>query len=545
MEEKITAEQVNELIEIAIKGNKMIEDGLMEFDSQAFAKSYARGYGTAISPMMQNQMMKDISLNPLKSTSESIEKALANAKENEDFLISTGQHFYLSNLLYKRAVDNLKNLNAWNLAIRCVNAKDKEDYKLPAFKKDYKIVKTFLAKFNYREQFNKITFLLLNNETYYGIFRKDMSEDDFIFQDMPYKYCKTTARSTHGLEYDFDFSYFLNPMVNIDLYPKSIKKKFSKMLDGKGNFKYNSANTIGHRTDAYALWSQLDSKVDGAYAFKMNADYVANVPYLAGMYPELALIPVFRSLELNQGVVAASKLVTSQWGMLNDGKTSRADSFEVNPTTMGAILGAISGGLDKAIKVVNIPSKKIDSIEFTNTSNDQYAKFTKNIAAMIGGGGASLFSTNKPTTVENNIALSIDENLMNSIYPQFEAFLNHQLSLITKKFIFKIKFSGSNTYLNREFRRKEAFESGDKGIVSINKIANALDMDIFEMEDELDLTESLEFADRLRPLLSAYNISKDEAAKDTGAPRKSDSELSDSGQETRENGGNISKGGKI
>ena len=543
--EQITPDQVNELIEIALKSSKLIEDGLMQFDSQSFAKSYAQGYGTAISPMMQNQMMKSISLNPLKSTSEAIEKALENAKDNEDLLISYGQHFYLSNLLYKRAVDNLKNLNAWNLGIRCVNAKDKKDYKSAAFKKDYKIVKTFLAKFNYREQFNKITFLLLNNETYYGLFRKDMDESNFIFQDMPYKYCKTTARSTHGLQYDFDFSFFLNPMVNIDLYPRTIKKKFSKMLDSNGNFKYNSANTIGHRDASYALWNQLDAKVDGAYAFKMNADYIANVPYLAGMYAELALVPVFRSLELNQGLASAAKLVTSQWGMLNDGKTSRADSFEVNPTTMGAILGAVAGSLDKAIKVINLPSKKIDSIEFTNTSNDQYAKFTKNIAAMVGGGGASLFSTNKPTTVENNIALSIDENLMNSLYPQFEAFLNHQLSQITSKFIFKIKFSGSNTYLNREFRQKTAFSAGDKGVVSINKIANALDMDIFEMEDELDLTEGLGFAERLKPLLSAYNMSKDEAAKNNGAPQKSDSELSDSGQETRENGGNIGRGGTI
>ena len=543
--EKLTPEQLNDLLEFAIKGNQMVKDGLVEFDSQSFAKSYARGYGSTISPMMQNSLMKDISLNPLKATSEKIEQAISNAKDNEDLLISYGQQFYLSNLLYKRAVDNLSNINAFNLQFRCVNAKDKKDYTTPAFKKDYKAAKTFLAKFNYREQFNKITFLLMNNETYYGLFRKDMDENNYIFQDMPYKYCKTTARSTHGLQYDFNFSFFLNPVVNIDLYPKSMKTKFTKMLGSNGKFKYDSSSAIGHRDASYALWNQLDAKNDGAYAFKMNADYIANVPYLAGMFAEIALVPVFRNLELNQGLASASKLVTSQWGMLNDGKTSRADSFEVQPSTMGAILGAVAGGLDKAIKLVNLPSKKIDSIEFTNTSGDQYEKFTKNIAGMIGGGGSSLFSTNKPTTVENNIALSIDENLMASLYPQFEDFLNHQLSLITNKFIFKIKFSGSNTYLNREFRQSAAFTAGDKGVVSVNKIANALDMDLFELEDELDLTDGLGFADRLKPLLSAYTMSKDEAAKDTGAPRKSESQLSDSGQETRENGGNIGRGGKI
>jgi hypothetical protein len=36
-----------------------------------------------------------------------------------------------------------------------------------------------------------------------------------------------------------------------------------------------------------------------------------------------------------------------------------------------------------------------------------------------------------------------------------------------------------------------------------------------------------------------------EDSKNTGRPQKSDSELSESGEETRDNGSNIAKGGKI
>lgn len=519
----------------------------MEFDATEFARSYAKAYGAGWTPAMQNSMMKDLTLNPLKSTSEKIEQALEDAKNNEKFLIAVGQHLYLTNHLYRRAVDNLSNMNAYNLHIRCTNAKSKKDYKSAKFKADYKAVKDFFSKFDYRQQFAKVTFLLLNNETYFTLFRDDIDKKNYVLQDMPYEYCTITSRSTHGLQYDLDFSYFMNSNANLDFFPKSIKKKYSEIIQGDKSAYYNPAQSIGSRNGYMALWGQLDADRDGAYAFKMNADYIANIPYLTGMFAEMALLPVFRTLELNQSMASASKILTSQWGMLNDGKISRADSFEVNPTTMGAILGTVAGNLDKSVKLVNLPSRKIDSVEFTNTNKEQYERFTKNISSMIGGGGSSLFSTNKATTVENNIALSIDENLMNALYPQYEAFLNHRLSKICKNFEFKVKLSGSNTYLNREFRSKTAFDAGKNGIVSAQKIANSLDMDIFELEDELDLTEGLGFEERLKPLLSSYTMSKEQIAetKSPGRERKSDSELSDSGAETRENGGNIAKGGSI
>ena len=83
-------------------------------------------------------------------------------------------------------------------------------------------------------------------------------------------------------------------------------------------------------------------------------------------------------------------------------------------------------------------------------------------------------------------------------------------------------------------------------MVSAQKIAHAFDMDIFELEDELDFTESLGFEARLKPLLSSYTMSKEDANnKSPGREKKSDSELSESGAETRENGTNIGNGGSI
>ena len=81
----------------------------------------------------------------------------------------------------------------------------------------------------------------------------------------------------------------------------------------------------------------------------------------------------------------------------------------------------------------------------------------------------------------------------------------------------------------------------DKGFVSANKIANSLDLDLFELEDELLMTKAMGFDKKLIPLMNVYTQSN----KDGGRPQKSDSELTESGSETRAQATNIEKGGEI
>lgn len=159
------------------------------------------------------------------------------------------------------------------------------------------------------------------------------------------------------------------------------------------------------------------------------------------------------------------------------------------------------------------------------------------------GGGNVLFNTQKNNVAETNLSLSIDEMLATSIYPQFENFLEYNIGLLTKNFKFKFKFSGTNTYVNKDHRYKQAFESATKGVVCINKIANSLGMNIFELENELDMTKGLKFTDKLMPMLNMYTQSG--SIQDAKRPQKSESELTESGIATRSAGSNLSRGGEV
>lgn len=539
--DKITEQEVVEILKTFQETNAIIENKSVDFDVAKFATGFYKGYG-AYTPDMTNTSMKNINFNPLTATIDTINAALNNAKNNESNLIAYGQDMYLKNMLYKRNFDYINSLPAWNLEIEIKNEMTSKDYKSPAFKKDFAKVRDFLYKFNYRAEFDRCFFGMLNSESFYCIFRKDMCDSKYVFQEFPYSYTKTTGRSTWGLLYDIDMTYFLQPSIDINFYPDWIKKKYNDLFKNKTNSAYIPSNDLNERTGVFAMWTQT-SQIDGAWCFKFKNDLVANIPYFSPMLSDLVMIPVFRNLQLSQSMSAAKKVISSQWPLLKEQKVGNtADMLAVSPETMGRMLGVASAGIQDAYKILSLPSEKMEKMEFENTDKSAYSDFLKITASLMGGGNV-LFSTTKNTVAETNLSLNIDEMLATSIYPQFEDFLDFQINNLTKQYKFRFIFNGTKTYFNKEANNKQAFESAAVGVVSINKIANAMGKNLFELSDELDMTNALGLTEKLMPMLNMYTQGQNE--KTGGRPQKSATELTESGSVTRNAGSNMDKGGKI
>jgi hypothetical protein len=151
--EETTGKELAELVGIFKEANELINNKAVNFDMREFAKGYAQGYG-AYTPDMTNTAMKNINLNPLTATVDKINSALESAKNNESNLIAYGQDMYLKNMLYKRNFDYINSLPAWNLSITCPGITASE-CKSKEYTKDYKKIRDFFAKFNYRAEFDK------------------------------------------------------------------------------------------------------------------------------------------------------------------------------------------------------------------------------------------------------------------------------------------------------------------------------------------------------------------------------------------------------
>ena len=510
------------------------------FSVQEFANGYRTG---AYTPLMQNDLMKNLNIKTQEPTKESIQEALRNPSENEDKLIGYNQSFYFSSLMYKRNHEYLANLPSFDLEFTCINAKP-EDYKTTKYKNDYEEVKKFLDKFDYRKEFKTVLWNLLMNETYFCMFREFDTKS--TLQDFPYKYALITGRFEYGFLYDVDMSYFLQPQVDLDCFPTFFKKKYKEMFINGKQKDYAPGRKLNKRTGTFGLWTQT-SPEDGFWCFKFNTRHNLQVPFYTAMLPEMAIVPLMRNLQVNQSMAAARKLLVSEIPYLQDKRSSSvANQLAIDADVLGKFLGLATQGLEAAIKVLALPTENIKGVEFENTDKDTYKNFMAITSSLLSGGKVLFSTSNEMNVYETQLSLNLDELLMESIYPQFADFLNYYVNKRTKKFKWAFRFVGCGDFESKKRRREEVMAYADKGIVLPNKLASTIGLNKIELERELEEAKETGFTDKLLQMINLNtSSSKTSSGRPVGRPPKDTSELTSSGYVTRAAGTNIEKGGEI
>ena len=523
--EKLTEEEVVETLEALQNAFNVVD--------------FAKGYQTGVfSPMLQNELMKNLNISSRTPDKNDIENALKDPANNEKSLISYSQSYYFSSLMYKRNIEYIANLPAFDLEMTCINATP-ADYKTTRYKNDYKAVAEFFDKFDYRAQFREILWNLLMEETYFGIFRKFESKN--LFQQWPWKYAQITGKFEYGLLYDIDMNYFLQGIVDLDCYPDWLKKKYLEVFKSN-NANYKPSNKLNNRTGKFAMWVQT-SPEEGFWCFKFNPKHSVQAPFFSAMLPEMAIVPLMRNLQVDQSLAAARKLLVSSVPYLKEKKSSSvANQLAIDADVLGKFIGLAAQGIENAIKILALPTEDIKGVEFENTDKDTYKNFMAITSSLLSGGKVIFSTDENMNAIETQLSLNLDELLAESIYPQFEEFLNYFVNKETKKYKWKFRFVGCNDQFDRKRRQEEVFKYADKGIVLPNRIASSLGLNKIELERELEEAKATDFSDKLTMLLNVNTMASVNAV---GRPRKDDSELTESGSETRAKASNIEKGGSV
>lgn len=489
---------------------------------------YSRSQNGVFTPDLLNRRMSDITLNPSIADESKVTTALNNPKENQDELVGYSEYFELTNSMYKRAVRYLGTLLAFDLSYEPINVKDVADMNSEAYKRDLAKVAEFLRKFKYQEEFAKIMQQCIRAETVYTFFR-DEDPMRYVLQEMPRKYCKITRKDPYGLVYDFNMLWFVQPSVDINLYPEVFKDYYNVTLSGKNAPQYlPSAQDPG----AWAYYAQT-SHEDGAWAFKFSPEIAANIPFLAASFPDVVLQPMIRQLQKNQYIIAASKLIVGEIPFLKDLKgTIQKDQLALNPDTLGKFLALFKQGASDLLKVGALPMQELEEIEFKG-DNTVFESYNRNLAGSTGLNSSFLYSSDKKNAVEARLAMNVDENIVHHMYAQFEDFLDFNINRLTKKYKFAFKFEGFNVYTDRTERHGQTIKLAQMGFVDINRIAHIFGTDAFGLEKRLMMAKSSNLLDLLTILPNANT-----AFGEAGRPSKDDGELSEAGSQTRETEGN-------
>jgi hypothetical protein len=415
---------------------------------------------------------------------------------------------------------------SFDYTFTCINAKQK-DYESDKYKNDLDIVYKFLDAFDVKREFKKIMEDIMQHETYFGVLR-DESDDKIIFQQLPYSYCKVTGRSEISpLLFDFNMIYFFNQVgISLQMFPTIFTEMYNRVVDSKNNG-YNPANSLDKRTGEWVYWTQC-SPLDGFFSFKFSFNNATSIPYLAPLYSDVVLHPMFRTLQKNINILRSQKVMVGLIPFLQNKGASVKDSLAIDPVTLGNFLGLLKAGISDAIKIGGAPFSDVKTFDFDSTNPNLLEDYLKTTAAMSGVNSRLIFANDKMANFESQASLDTDRILATAIYWQFEQFLDYQINKRVKDFKFKFKFEGSDYQTNRQFRLDNALKLAAVGITLPQKIAAALGMDVADFYRQLEDCKAMGFSKMLTLLASTYTQSG------AGRPEKSVNELNDGGASAKD-----------
>jgi hypothetical protein len=513
------------------------------YDVIAFAKSLASGvYPGIVTPDLINARMKDLSYSPIEASEDSLNKALKNPKESEQQLRSFIENFENISMPLKRIFSYLSSQLGYDYTYTCLNADS--NYTKKPYLNDLNKFLNFTDRFDHKHAFRNVSRQLLRNELFICAIRDE--GEKIVLQELPIERCKLTAKWDYGFLASFDFSYFLQSGVDISLFPRFFMQKFNELFGGSGSQKYNPHLPPELRGDSqYSLWVDLPPEV--GWVFKFDTSLTTAVPYFTPLMKDLIDQPVMRSLQRNINMSTAARMVVGQVPMLKDTKASVKDMIAIDPKTLGQFMALVKSALSESIKVASAPLEDIKALSFS-AENEVYDTYLRTALASSGMNTALLYTSQlKANAVESQLSFQSDSLIMEqNLYPQFNAFMNYFINKETTKYKFAIEFEGNDYYLDRQKRFENSMALADKGIFLVQKVAASIGMKPQTLIRMMEENKSNNYVDLLTPILSSFQMSGKPGSTDSGGrPQKSDSELGEKGSETRSQGSNLDRGGKV
>jgi hypothetical protein len=530
---KIETKQLDTQTEI----DKTIVYSVLEF-ARALAGSL---YPSILTPDLINSRLKEISYNPLAATEDSLNKALSDPKQSEDQLRSFVEYYEAISAPIRRIISYMASQLSLDLLYTVTNA-ELEDYKSVKFKKDQKIVYDWLDRFDYQTHFRNVIKQVLRNEIFACCVREEGQK--IVIQELPIQYCKITSKWDFGYLIDFNFYYFLLPGVSLDGFPDFFKKKFAELFGGESGYKtYNPLMSPELRgSSQWVYWVSLPPEV--GWVFKLDPSLTTGTPYLSSLLPEFLNQGVMRSLQKDMNIASATKILSASIPLLKDQGAKVANALALDPKLTGQFLALVQGALSSAIKLAVAPIENISAVSFDGDS-EMYDTWLRTALASSGQNTAMFYTSKlKANSTESQLSFQSDSLMMEQqLYPQMSNFLNYFIGRKLSKFKYNFMFEGNAYYLSRQQRLDKANALAMNGIVLPQLYSSALGLKPQDFYRMLEESKAIGFVDKLTPIVSSF---QQPAGKDgAGRPQKSDSEIGDAGQDTRDSGTNIDKGGKV
>lgn len=379
--------------------------------------------------------------------------------------------------------------------------------------RNYRKTLNTMSAMNIRTQGPKILTVCLREDTYYGTMW--VTNDSITFQQLPSDYCAVSTIEGNVLNVTFDFSYFDSRQTLLEYYPIEFKTKYEI-----------------YRKNRTARWIELDSPT--SFAIKCNDDILDySIPPFAGLLREIYDIEDYKQMKLTKTALENYAMIVMGLPMDDDGSwkidLDKAKEFWRN---LDAVLPEEVGSVLSPMDI-----KKI-SFERSNTGDTNTIADAEQNMFTAAGVSSLLFNNEKASA--NALALSIkaDQAITYGIVKGIENVINRFIQSQSYGKNFKVTFLDVSPY-----NRKEAGEAYLKAcqygvpLVSYYCASQGLGQAEMDCMNFLE-NEILDIKSTFIPLRSSSTQSSSGATTgdEGGRPEKEIDDLTDSGEETREQG---------
>lgn len=388
--------------------------------------------------------------------------------------------------------------------------------------RNYRKVLNLLSSMSIKTQFPRILTVCLREDVFYGT--AWIMPDSVTIQRLPSDYCSISSIEGNVFNVSFNFNYFdIHPEL-LDYYPDEFRVKYD-------HYKSNPVDR----------WIELDSP--NSFAVKCNADITDYaMPPLAGILREVYDLEDYKQLRMTQEEIENYALLSMKIPMNQNGDwgidLKKAEEFWRNlDAVMPEEVGSVLTPMD------------IDKISFEKSNNGTTDAVAESEKELFSAAGVSSLLFNNEKASANALLLSIkaDQALTYGIVKCIQDVVNRLVQRQSYGKNFHVEFLDVSIYNRKEYG-DAMLKAASYGLPTISMYAASQGLGQAELDSMSYLeTEVIGLQDMFKPLKNSAQISSDDQNNDaeevvdnesgeTGRPRKEDDDLTDSGEQSREDG---------
>lgn len=438
---------------------------------------------------------------------------LAQPQKHEKQLRELVRFLFVASSHFKRAVLYFATLPMFKYTVEMYGVDNFSKLDQEIIKKKYLETVNYLDVMNIEHEFLKISLIAWLEDTFFGY--EHRLKDSYFIQILDPNYCQISSIEDGVFNFSFDFSYFDKRKEDLERFDIEFKKKYELYIQDKKNMR----------------WQELDS--NRTICIKINENFDYSVPPLSGILESLYDIEDFK--QLKKAKTELDNYLILGFGIPYMKNATEENQFALSLDKSLEFYEMALSQLPEQVGALLSPFDKIDAIRV-----DKSEKMVDTVAeaedAFYNDAGISkiLFNSSNASGAALTKGIIVDEMVVFKLLKQCERWVNRKLKTYCKKVYFKTHFL-EITHMNKDDYIRNLKEAVAFGVPVKLRYAVALGLTPSSiLHNQYIENDILNISDNWIPLKSSHTISD----KKKGNPGKSEDELTESGQITRDKDSN-------